>query len=115
MSDLQKVIVVDSGKRGADGALSAELASMGYASVTVSLDATEEVMPLLDSPAAVVLQIPPQATIAERRRFLALAERLRPRLAPSQVPVILIGDGSGAHASLLQSELGARIPSKPEL
>ena len=115
MNGFQKVIVVDNGERAVDTGLSAELAGMGYASVTVSLDATEEVIALLESPAAVVVQIPPTATFDERRRFLALAERLRATLSANAVPIILVGDRSGAQAALLQSELGARIAANPEL
>jgi hypothetical protein len=112
MDGLQKVLVVDNGERALDFALSAELAEMGYASVTAPLEATDDVLALLPSPAAVVLQIPRQASLSEREQFLELADRLRAR----EIPVIVVNgiDGSGAHASLLQSELGTRILSNPE-
>jgi len=117
MNGLQKVLVVDNGERALDCALSAELAEMGYASVTAPLEATDDVLALVPSPAAVVLHMPRYATPAERQQFLELAERLRQSLQGSGTPVILMNgvDASGAQASILQSELGARILSKPEL
>jgi hypothetical protein len=117
MNGLQKVLVVDNGERSQDYALSVQLAEMGFASVTAPLEATEDVLAILPSPAAVVLHMPRYATWTERQQFLDLAERLRKSLALSGVPVILVNgiDGAGAHASLLQSELGTRILSKPEL
>ena len=114
---LQKVLVVDNGERPLDFALSAELAEMGYASVTTPLEATDDVLALIRSPAAVVLQLPRHAAWQERKQFLELAERLRMSLKARQIPVIVVNgaDGNGAHASLLQSELGTRILSTPEL
>src|SRR3954453_3819966 len=116
MNGFQKVLVVDNGERALDSALSAELAGMGLASVTTSFEAADEVLALTPNPPAVVLQIPRNASWSERQRFPALAERLRTNLQASGIPVILSsGVGQGTHASLLQSELGARILSKPEL
>jgi CheY-like chemotaxis protein len=113
---MQKVLVVDNGERALDGALSAELAEMGFASVTTPLEATEDVLALIPSPAAIVLQMPRRASWSERKRFLQLADRLRTSLQASKTPVIVMrgSDGNGAHASLLQSELGARVLSRPE-
>ncbi len=117
MDGLQKVLVVDNGERALDFALSAELAEMGYASVTAPMEATDDVLALIPSPAAVLLQIPKRATASERTQFLELAERLRISLKPRNIPVIVVNgcDASCAHASLLQSELGTRILSEPEL
>ena len=56
MNGLQKILVVDNGERDPDGALSAELAGLGYSSVTAGVEAAEEVLAILPSPAAVVLQ-----------------------------------------------------------
>jgi CheY-like chemotaxis protein len=114
MNGLQKVLVVDNGERTLDCALSAELAEMGYASVTAPLEATEDVLALMRSPAAVVLHIPRHAAGSERRQFLELAERLRKNLQDRNTPVIVMTGigGSGAQASLLQSELGTRILSR---
>ncbi len=116
MDGLQKVLVVDNGERALDFALSAELAEMGYASVTAPLEATDDVLALIPSPAAVVLQIPRRASWSEREQFLELADRLRLSLQARNIPVIVVNgaDASGAHASLLQSELGTRILSNPE-
>ena len=44
MNDFPKVLVVDDGERTPDDALSAELAGLGYASVTASLEAAEDVL-----------------------------------------------------------------------
>ncbi len=117
MDGLQKVLVVDNGERALDFALSAELAEMGFASVTTPLEATEDVLELIPSPAAVVLQIPRKATSDERKQFLELADRLRLSLQARNIPVIVVNgvDASGAHALLLESQLGTRILSKPEL
>jgi hypothetical protein len=116
MDELQKVIVVDNGERPLDCALSAELAEMGFASVTTRFEATDDVLALIPSPAAVVLQMPRDGNRSERQRFLALADRLRVSLQTSNIPLIIVNgmDANGAQASLLQSELGTRILSKPE-
>jgi hypothetical protein len=107
MNGMQKVLVVDNGERAPDSALSAELAGMGYASVTAPFEAADDVLALIPSPAAVVLQMPLQADWSERRRFLELASRLRKTLASSRTPVIVTGGINGAVA-MLQSELGYR-------
>jgi CheY-like chemotaxis protein len=114
MNGMQKVLVVDNGDRDADCALSAELAGLGYASVTAHLEAADDVLALIPSPAAVVLQMPRQADWLERRRFLELATRLRRTLASSRTPVIVTGGVNGAVA-MLQNELGSRAVAAPEL
>ncbi len=117
MTGMQKVLVVDNGERALDCPLSAELAGMGLASVTAPVEAADEILALLPSPAAVVLRIPHEADWSERKRFLDLANKLRTSLHPRSTPVIIINgpEGSGAHALLLQSELGTRILSQPQL
>ena len=112
MSGLQKVLVVDNGERAADFALSAELAEMGFASVTTPVETADDVLALTPSPSAIVLQMP-NGSYAERQRFLELAERLK--TSRSGVPVIVLGGANGATAALLQNELGTRVLSKPEL
>jgi len=114
MTGLKQVLVVDNGERAPDGALSAELAGMGFASVTAPLEATEEVLAMMPSPVAVVLQMPRRAEWSERRRFLELASRLRKSLASSSIPVIVAGGVAGA-TTMLQNELGARAFAAPEL
>jgi hypothetical protein len=117
MDGLQKVLVVDNGDRPVESSLSAELAGMGLASVTATVEAADDILALLPSPAAVVLQIPKGADWAERKRFLDLAERLRTSLRGTKVPVIVFNGaaGNGANSLLLQSELGTRVLSQAEL
>ena len=114
MNGLHKVLVVDNGEREPDSALSAELAGMGYASVTAPFEAADDVLALVPSPAAVVLQMPRRADWSERRRFAALAQRLRHTLSPSGIPVLVIG-ATGDAVALLQHELGARLPEAAQV
>jgi hypothetical protein len=114
MNGMQKVLVVDSGERAPDSALSAELAGMGYASVTTPFETADDVLALIPSPAAVVLQMPLRANWSERKRFLELASRLRKALAASHTPVIVTGGASGA-ATMLQNELSTRTVATAEL
>ncbi|WP_230532644.1 hypothetical protein [Microvirga roseola] len=114
MNGMQKVIVVDNGERAPDCALSAELAGMGYASVTAPYETAEDVLALIPRPAAVVVQMPREADWSERRRFLELASRLRRNLAASRTPVIITGGVNGA-ATMLQNQLGVRAVAAPEL
>ena len=114
MNGMQKVLVVDNGERAPDSALSSELAGMGYASVTAPFEAADDVLALIPSPAAVVLQMPREADWSERRRFLELATRLRKTLAASRTPVIVTGGVNGAVA-MLQNELGTRAVAAPDL
>jgi predicted Rossmann-fold nucleotide-binding protein len=114
MNAMPKVLVVDSGERAPDGALSVELAGMGYASVTTPFEAADDVLALMPSPAAVVLQMPLHADWAERKRFLDLARRLRRNLADSGTPVIITGGANGA-ATMLQNELSVRVAAAPDL
>jgi hypothetical protein len=118
MSEFQKVLVVDDGARSSDYALSAELAELGFASVTTSLEATDDVLEVIPSPAAIVLQLPKPSRTADYRQFMDLAERLKANREISGVPIILIeqplGMQAGGYASILQNELGAKVLSKPE-
>jgi hypothetical protein len=114
MTRFPQVLVVDNGERAPDAALSAELAGMGYASVTAPLEATEEVLAMMPSPVAIVLQMPRHADWSERRRFLELANRLRRTLDTSRIPVIVAGGVSGA-ATMLQNHLGTRAVAAPDL
>jgi hypothetical protein len=114
MNGMQKVLVVDNGERAPDSALSAELAGMGYASVTTPFETADDVLALIPSPAAVVLQMPLHANWSERRRFLELATRLRKTLAASHTPVIVTGGVSGA-VTMLQNELNTRAVAAAEL
>ena len=70
MTPLQRILIVDDGARETDAALSAELAELGYASVTASLEATDEVLALIPTPKAIVLQVPRGAAAGRgRARF----------------------------------------------
>lgn len=114
MNGMQKVLVVDNGERAPDSALSAELAGLGYASVTAPFEAADDVLALIPSPAAVVLQMPHHANWSERRRFLELATRLRKTLAKTSTPVIVTGGVNGA-ATMLQNELLSRAVASADL
>src|SRR3954469_4174789 len=117
MSEFQKVLVVDDGARNSEHALSAELAELGFASVTTSLEATDDVLDLLSAPAAIVLQLP-KRTGVDYKRFMELADRLKARTSTSGIPLIFVEASplsqAGGYASVLQSELGAHALSKPE-
>jgi hypothetical protein len=117
MTEFQKVLVVDDGARNAGHAISAELAGLGFASVTTSLEATDEVLELIPPPAAILLQLPKRSRTADYKDFMDLADRLKAK--NSAIPIILIeqafGIPSGSYAAVLQSELGARALNKPEL
>lgn len=114
MNGLQKVLVVDNGEREPDSALSAELAGMGYASVTAPFEAADDVLAMMPAPVAVVLQMPRRAGWSERRRFLELAHRLRQSLDPNGIPVLITGGISGA-VTMLQNELGIQALAEPDL
>jgi hypothetical protein len=107
MTELPKVLVIDSGRRASDSALSTELAEMGFASVTTPFEAIDDVLAMMPSPVAIVLQMSRPGDAAERSRFLALAARLRSIMGANGIPVILTGGVSGA-ATMLQNHLGAR-------
>ncbi|HEX8663382.1 MAG TPA: hypothetical protein VF744_05070 [Beijerinckiaceae bacterium] len=117
MSGFQKVLVVDDGARNAEHALSVELAELGFASVTTSLEATDEVLELLPPPAAILLQLPKRSRAADYKRFMDLHQRLKAK--NSGIPIILVeqpfGVPGGSYAAVLQSELGSKALNKPEL
>jgi ethanolamine utilization protein EutA (predicted chaperonin) len=112
MGALQKVLVVDDGHRAVDRALSAELAELGYASVTASLEAADDVLAMMPRPAAVLLHVPPR----ENGAFRMLAERLREQMRIAGVPVIVV-DGADIQSGSpidLQSRIGTRVLNEPE-
>ena len=123
MSDFQKVLVVDDGARTAEHPLSAELAELGFASVTTSLEATDDVLEMLPPPSAILLQLPKRSETVNYKRFMDLAARLKAKLKAkkdmSGIPIILVeppfGAAGGGYASALQTELGAGALNKPEL
>jgi hypothetical protein len=117
MSGFQKVLVVDDGARNGENAISAELAGLGFASVTTSLEATDEVLELIPPPAAILLQLPKRSRTADYKEFMDLAARLKAK--NSGIPIILVeqpfGVPGGSYAAVLQSELGSKALNKPEL
>jgi hypothetical protein len=115
MNDFPKVLVVDDGERNPDRALSAELAELGFASVTASLEAADDVLELIPSPAAIFVQIPDRCSPAQQKRFRDLAARLEGEQAGTGIPVIVVeGIRSGAYASLLQGSFAEAV-SKADL
>ncbi|MGY2050840.1 hypothetical protein [Methylobacterium sp. JK268] len=112
MGALQKVLVVDDGHRAVDRALSAELAELGYASVTASLEAADDVLAVMPRPAAVLLHVPPR----EAGAFRTMAERLRAQMRDAGIPVIVVDEAGGQAGSPidLQSRIGSRALNEPE-
>ncbi|AWB22926.1 hypothetical protein DA075_20115 [Methylobacterium currus] len=113
MGALQKVLVVDDGHRAVDRALSAELAELGYASVTASLEAADDVLAMMPRPAAVLLHVPPRDTGGA---FRMMSERLREQMRGAGIPVIEVdaaGQQTGAPIDL-QSRIGTRVLNEPE-
>jgi DNA-binding NtrC family response regulator len=117
MDAFRKVLVVDDGERSSDRALSAELAELGYASVTASLEATEDVLAVIPRPSAILLQLPNRKRSPDYESFMELAKRLQAN--DSGIPVILVDSSASSHpggyASVLQDRFGARALAKPEL
>ena len=71
-----KVLVVDDGHRAIDHSLAAELAELGYASVTASLEAAHDVLAVIARPAAILLQ----ASSRRDPAYAQLSERLREQI-----------------------------------
>lgn len=112
MVALQQVLVVDDGVRAVDHSLSGELAGMGYASVTASLEAADDVLAVIAAPAAVLVQAPARRDPTYARR----AARLRARMREKGIPVILIGENGDGRAGApvdLATRLGACVAAKP--
>jgi hypothetical protein len=115
MNDFPKVLVVDDGERTPDDALSAELAGLGYASVTASLEAAEDVLAVIPFPAAILLQLPRRADSARHAAFTELAGRLKARTALRGIPVLTVeprvqGGGYGA----AEQAFGVQAVAKPD-
>ena len=117
MNDVPKVLVVDDGERSFDCALSIELAELGYASVTTSLEAAEDVLEVLPVPSAVLLQLPNSPDVARHQNFRDLAERLKAKDALAGVPVVMVEPRQGlqAHATAYQrlEQFGTHALAKP--
>jgi hypothetical protein len=95
MNDVPKVLVVDDGERSPDCALSAELAELGFASVTTSFEAAEDVLAVLPTPSAILLQLPSNPGAARHRSFRDLAERLKAKTTLTGIPVVVVEPRQG--------------------
>lgn len=113
VSAYPKVLVVDDGARSGDGAVSAELAELGYASVTASFEAVDDVLALLPSPAAIVLQLPRESARVARSSFVALAERLKAAKRTALVPLIFLDGHSGSSRASFGLSFAEHIRSRP--
>lgn len=118
MNDLQKVLVVDDGDRNPIDSLSAELAELGYSSVTASFEAADQVLDVIQRPSAIFLKMPARIGSPDYQNFLALAEMLRQREGTSGVPVIMWERQavlpSGGLSVLLDGEPAPKVLTAPE-
>ncbi len=108
---MQKILVLDDGSRSAERTLSAELAELGYASVTASLDAADEILALIPDPAAIVLHLPRRSGVRETARFAALAARAE----EAGLPVVTVDSTNAGSRVDLRSWMCARVLNEPEL
>jgi CheY-like chemotaxis protein len=117
MNDVPKVLVVDDGERSPDRALSVELAELGFASVTTSFEAAEDVLAVLPTPSAVLLQLPGTPDTARRQSFRDLADRLKAKPALAGIPVVVVEARQGLSAlpayERLNESFGAHALAKP--
>ena len=107
MSALQKILIVDDGSRRGGRTLSAELAELGYASVTASLDAIEDVLALVGEPSAIVIDMA-TADRSLHPAFQALAERLRNGPHGAVIPILELDASRGG----LPLDLGGRMRTR---
>jgi hypothetical protein len=114
MNDVPKVLVVDDGERSPDRALSVELAELGFASVTTSFEAAEDVLALLPVPSAILLQLPSTKDTARQQNFRDLAERLKAKQSLTGVPVVVVEPRKGLSAVPAYASFGAHALAKPE-
>lgn len=110
MNALQKVLVVDNGRRDDGDQLSSELAELGVSSVTASFEAADDVLGLIERPAAIFLKMPLARNVSERANFIQLARTLRASERTFGIPVIEwdqdAGLGAGGVSEILRSEIG---------
>ena len=114
MNDFPKVLVVDDGERSPDRALSVELAELGFASVTTSFEAAEDVIALLPVPSAILLQLPGTKTAARHQSFRDLAERLKANQTLAGVPVIVVEPRKGLSSVPGAKPFGLHVLAKPD-
>lgn len=114
MGALQQVLVVDDGHRAIDHSLAGDLAELGYASVTASLEAADDVLAVIARPAAVLLQTSSRRNPA----YAALADRLRSQMRHAGIPVIVVDEAfrrQSGGAVDLQSRIGPYVLNEPDL
>jgi hypothetical protein len=119
MNVLHKVLVVDNGQRPNDDLLSTELAELGLSSVTTSLEATSDVLAVIDRPSAIILNMPDHGVDDARAQFTRLAADLRLSERTRGVPVIEWDRDSslaaGGVTAILRAEVGPQAFSGPDL
>jgi hypothetical protein len=115
MNSLRKILVVDNGERGTVDSLSAEL---GVSSVTTSFEAAEDVLRIIDRPAAIFVKMPHARQKAAYQDFLTFADELKQREHISGVPVIVwdrTTAQTGGISALLRNEFGPQALAGPDL
>lgn len=119
MNALPKVLVVDDGQRVGLDLLSAELAELGLSSVTTSLEAADEVLDLIERPAAIFLRLPGTKQDSSYQMFVRLAHQLRTAERTLGIPVIMWDRTAaldrGGISAILRTEVGPQALSGPEL
>jgi hypothetical protein len=118
MNDVPKVLVVDDGERSTDSALSAELAELGFASVTTSFEAAEDVLAVLPTPSAVLLHLPRTPDAVRHQGFRDLAERLKAKKSLTGIPVVVVDPRQSLKETfgsqdVLQGAFGLQALAKP--
>ena len=118
MNDVPKVLVVDDGERSPERALSVELAELGFASVTTSFEAAEDVLAVLPLPSAILLQLPSTPDPARHQAFRDLAERLKAKRGLAGIPVVIVEPRQGMQAlsafKRMNEPFGAHALTKPD-
>ena len=117
MNDVPKVLVIDDGERSPDRALSAELAELGFASVTTSFEAAEDVLAVLPVPSAILLQLPSTKDDARHQGFRELAAKLKAKTDLSGIPVVVVEPRQGMQALSsfpMRAPFGAHALAKPD-
>lgn len=119
MNSLQKILVVDNGDRESVDPLSVELAELGVSSVTTAFEATDDVLDVIDRPAAIFVKMPRASDSRAYRDVMDFADKLRLRESTLGVPVIVwdgqAGAAQGGISEILRRNVGADALSRPEL
>ena len=113
MNDLQKVLVVDNGERDGVDPLAAELAELGFSSVTTSFEAADDVLQVISAPSAIFVKMPQKPGDKSEADILALADRLRLAQGNTGAPVFVWDRArmlsSGGVSAMLYGEFGAEM------